>query len=97
MCVCEQRVLCLRWQDLSGHEDLLHQLRQDGEEVCQVQTHVLVLLQLGGVQLESWDIRQSGLTINTNAILLVYLIRDMHVWELYFITKYRKKPKQMKM
>ena len=42
---------CLRWQDLSGHEDLLHQFRQDVEEVRQVQVDVVVLVQLGRVEL----------------------------------------------
>lgn len=42
----------LRWKDLCSHEDLLHQFRQDVEEVRQVQVHVLVLLQFRRVQLE---------------------------------------------
>lgn len=44
--------MCLRGQDLSSHEDLLHQLRQDEEEVGQVQINILILLQFRGVQLE---------------------------------------------
>lgn len=41
-----QRVcLFLRWEDLSGHEDLLHQLRQDVEEMSQIQVHIFVLFQ----------------------------------------------------
>lgn len=41
----------LRWKDLCSHEDLLHQFRQDVEEMRQVQVHVLVLLQFRRVQL----------------------------------------------
>lgn len=46
------QVVLLRREDLSGHEDLLHQLGQDVEEMSQVQVHVFVLLQFGRVQLE---------------------------------------------
>lgn len=42
----------LRWQDLSSHEDLLHQLRQYTKKMGQVHAHVLVLLQFGRVQLK---------------------------------------------
>lgn len=43
-----QTLICtrvfLRWKDLCSPEDLLHQFRQDVEEMKQVQVHVLVLL-----------------------------------------------------
>lgn len=37
--------MSLRWKDLSSHEDLLYQLRQDVEEMCQVHVHILILFQ----------------------------------------------------
>jgi len=54
------RALRLRWQDLGSHEDLLHQLGQDVEEVRQVQVDVVVLVQLGRVQLEE---EESGVNV----------------------------------
>lgn len=56
--------MLLRWKDLCSHEDLLHQLRQDVEEVRQVQVHVLVLLQFRRVQLEGEE---------TNAFKFIFL------------------------
>lgn len=47
--------MLLRRQDLGGHEDLLHQLGQDVEEMSQVQVHVFVLLQFRRVQLEKHE------------------------------------------
>ncbi len=37
--------LRLRWQNLCSHEDLLHQLGQDVEEMSQVQVHIFILFQ----------------------------------------------------
>lgn len=42
MLICTR--VFLRWKDLCSPEDLLHQFRQDVEEMKQVQVHVLVLL-----------------------------------------------------
>lgn len=47
--------LLLRWEDLSSHEDLLHQLRQDVEEMSQVQVHILILFQFRRVQLKTGE------------------------------------------
>lgn len=44
-------VQSVRWEDLSSHEDLLHQLRQYVEKMSQVHGHILVLFQFGRVQL----------------------------------------------
>lgn len=47
-CAC----VFLRWKNLCSHEDLLHQFRQDVEEMRQVQVHILILLQFRRVQLK---------------------------------------------
>lgn len=61
-CVCA-RCLFLRREDLGSHEDLLHQLRQDVEEMSQVQVHIFVLFQFRRVQLET----QEGKTLVQHA------------------------------